>query len=159
MVKKRSYKIDDIDIKILNILQDNGRISNIELSSLVGISPSPCLRRLKALQDSGIIKSFNAKLDESFFGYNLIMFASITIDVSSEQQREEFESKLSEIEEIKEIYSLSLETDYLLKFLVSDWIEYKKTINSKVAKVPYIKKIRTTQITRVIKNIDKIDIL
>ena len=115
---KRTYKIDDIDVKILNALQENGRVSNIDLSEMVGISPSPCLRRLKSLQDNGIIKSFSAQLDEAFFGLNLIMFASLTIEVSSEAERDKFEDELKNIIEIKEVYALSLESDYLVKILV-----------------------------------------
>ncbi len=153
---KKTYKIDEIDIRILNALQDNGRISNIDLSEVAGISPSPCLRRLKSLQDNGIIKSFNAQLDESFFGLNLIMFASITIEVKSETDRTTFENELKNITEIKEAYALSLDTDYLIKMLVNDWIDYKRIINTKVAKLPFITKIRTTQINRVIKKDSKI---
>lgn len=147
----KRFKLDDIDIKILNNLQKDGRMSNIDLSHIVGISPSPCLRRLKSLQESGIIKSFHADLDEKFFGYNLTIFASVSIEVTSEIERDTFEKEISAIPEIREIYSLSLETDYLLKFLVQDFLDYKKVINTKVAKVPFIKKVRTTQITRVIK--------
>jgi len=155
---KRAYKIDAVDMKILNALQEDGRISNIDLSTIAGISPSPCLRRLRSLQESGIIKSFSANLDETFFGYNLIMFASVSIDVQTEKQREEFENAICEIEEIKEIYCLSLDSDYLLKFLITDWLEYKRVINTKLSKVPYVKKIRTTQITRVLKKDSKINI-
>lgn len=155
---KRAYKIDAVDVKILNSLQDDGRISNIDLSAIAGISPSPCLRRLRSLQESGIIKSFSANLDESFFGYNLIMFASVSIEVTTDAQREEFETAICLIDEIKEIYCLSLESDYLLKFLVNDWLAYKQVINTKLSKVPYLKKIRTTQITRVLKKDSKINI-
>jgi Lrp/AsnC family leucine-responsive transcriptional regulator len=155
---KRAYKIDAVDMKILNALQEDGRISNIDLSTIAGISPSPCLRRLRSLQESGIIKSFSANLDETFFGYNLIMFASVSIDVQTEKQREEFENAICEIGEIKEIYCLSLDSDYLLKFLITDWLEYKRVINTKLSKVPYVKKIRTTQITRVLKKDSKINI-
>jgi DNA-binding Lrp family transcriptional regulator len=155
---KRAYKIDAVDMKILNALQEDGRISNIDLSTIAGISPSPCLRRLRSLQESGIIKSFSANLDETFFGYNLIMFASVSIDVQTEKQREEFENAICEIGEIKEIYCLSLDSDYLLKFLITDWLEYKRVINTKLSKVPYLKKIRTTQITRVLKKDSKINI-
>ena len=158
IMAKRVYKLDNIDVKMLNTLQKDGRISNIDLSHLVGISPSPCLRRLKSLQDTGIIKGFYADLDNNFFGYNLIMFASISIEIKTEDEREVFENKLCEIPEIREIYALSMETDYLLKFVVKDWLEYKKVINTKVAKVPFIKKIRTTQITRVLKKDNGFDI-
>lgn len=148
---KRILKIDNIDIKILQNLQQDGRMSNIKLSEIVGISASPCLRRLTTLIKNDIIKGFYAELDEKFFGYNLTIFASISIEVNSESEREIFEKELTMIPEIREIYSLSLETDYLLKFLIQDFLDYKRIINSKVSRIPYIKKIRTTQITRVIK--------
>ncbi len=148
---KRSHKIDAIDIKIIRELQQNGRKSNIELSDAVGISPSPCLRRLKALQDNNIITGFYADVDEKFFNLNLTMFASISIEVNNEEEREIFENSLSAIPEVREIYALTLDTDYIFKLVVTDWMEYKKVINTKIAKVPFIKKIRTSATTRVIK--------
>lgn len=148
---KNTIKIDEIDIKILEVLQSNGRISNIELSNIVGISPSPCLRRLKSLQDNGVIKGYFADIEASVFNYNITMFASVSIDVKNESEKNAFETALANIPEIREIYALSLETDYLLKFKVKDWLDYKNIINTKVAKVPFLKRIRTTHITRVIK--------
>ena len=149
---KKIFKLDDIDIKILKILQTDGRISNIDLSEQVGISPSPCLRRLRTLKDQGIIKSYYADLDERFFGYNTTMFASITIAYASEKEKEQFEEELSKISAIREIYALAVETDYLIKMVVKDWYDYKHIVNTKIAKVPFIKKIRTTTILRTIKH-------
>ena len=150
-MSKKSLKIDNIDMKILHELQKNARISNVELSQIVGISPSPCLRRLKALQEKGIIKGFFTEINEAIFSYELTTFASIVIDIKSDTERELFEKSINEIEEVKEVYSLSLDSDYLIKILAKDWFDYKKILNSKISKVPFITKIKTTQISRVIK--------
>ncbi len=148
---KKIFKLDDIDVKILKILQKDGRISNIDLSEQVGISPSPCLRRLRTLNEQGIIKSYYADLDEKFFGYNTTMFASITIAFENEKEKDQFEEELSKISAVREIYALSVDTDYLIKMVVKDWYDYKFIVNTKIAKVPFIKKIRTTTILRKIK--------
>lgn len=149
---KKIFKLDDIDIKILKILQKDGRISNIDLSDQVGISPSPCLRRLRTLKEQGVIKSYYADLDERVFGFNTTMFASITIAFENEEEKEQFEAELSKITAVREIYALSVETDYLIKMVVKDWYDYKHIVNNKIAKVPFIKKIRTTTILRTIKH-------
>ncbi|MDR2008846.1 MAG: Lrp/AsnC family transcriptional regulator [Alphaproteobacteria bacterium] len=151
MVKKL-FKLDDVDIKILKILQTDGRISNIDLSERVGISPSPCLRRLRVLKEQGIIKNYYAELDEQFFGFNTTVFASVIIAYNNESEKEQFEDEISKISSVREIYALGSETEYLIKIIARDWYDYKHIVNTKIAKVPFIKKIRTTTILRTIKH-------
>ncbi|MFL1781366.1 Leucine-responsive regulatory protein [Candidatus Hepatincolaceae symbiont of Richtersius coronifer] len=149
MTKK--IKLDKIDLKILYHLQQNGRISNIELSNLVGISASPCLRRLKHLQDQKVIRGIHADLNPEVFGQEVLIFASISIEVKSEKEQDQFETELTKIKEIREIYSLSLQNDYLLKVITKSLNDYKILISTRISKVPFIKKIRTTQITKIVK--------
>ncbi len=155
---KKIFKLDDVDIGIIKILQNEGRISNIELSEKVGISPSPCLRRLKSLNTHGIIKGYYADVDEKLFGYTSTIFASISIEIANEAERDKFEEELANISVIREIYALSVETDYLIKMVVKDWYHYKHVVNTKIAKVPFIKKIRTTTIFRTVKKEHGFDI-
>ncbi|MDR0483769.1 MAG: Lrp/AsnC family transcriptional regulator [Alphaproteobacteria bacterium] len=150
MVKKL-FKLDDIDIRILKVIQNDGRISNIDLSEKVGISPSPCLRRLRTLKEQGIIKSYYTEIDEQFFGYNTTVFASVVIAYNNEAEKEQFEEELAKLSAVREIYALGSETEYLIKIIAKDWYDYKHIVNTKLAKVPFIKKIRTTTILRTIK--------
>lgn len=149
---KRKYKLDDIDIAILNNLQQNARISNIDLANTVGISASPCLRRVKNLIDSNIIENFKTTLNKNYFGYNLTIFASITIDKVTDEVKFLIEKELSLIDQIQEVYNLHTETDYLIKIIAKDITDYKSIIHDKIStKIPNIKSIRTTQIKQIIK--------
>lgn len=149
MAKK--YKLDEIDRKILNTLQSNGRISNIELSSIVGISPSPCLRRVKALEEEGFITGFYATLNYALFNYNLIVYASVVTKASNPKEFELFEQAITAIPNILEIYGLSNNTDYLIKIVAKDELDYHKLINESLGKVPFLSKVRTTKISKEIK--------
>ncbi|MGV3278597.1 Lrp/AsnC family transcriptional regulator [Rickettsiales bacterium LUAb2] len=148
----KKYKIDDIDLKILSCLAENGKMSNIELSEAVGISPSPCLRRVNILQNLGIIKGYHAEIDFSYLSYNLIVFASINISVANDDERLQFEKSLSEIKEVLEVYVLSSGTDYLIKVVVKDYADYKLVINTKLSRLSFLKNIRTTRINSVLKS-------
>lgn len=147
----KKYKIDSVDIKILEILAKNGRISNIELSNAVGISPSPCLRRVNILIEKGIIKGFYADIDFNYLGYTLVVFASINIDIKDDSEKEEFEKQLLATEEVLEVHTLGSGKDYLVKVLVKDYSDYKIVINTKLARLPFVKNIRTTRISSSIK--------
>jgi DNA-binding Lrp family transcriptional regulator len=153
---KREYKLDDIDLQILETLEANGRISNIDLANIVGITPSPCLRRLRALEINGIISNYFTQLNPLYFGYKITVFASLSIKAETPESRQLFENEISNINEITEIYSLSLPTDYLVKITTKTWEEYQILIKVKLLKIPYIAKIRTTQIERTIKKQNKL---
>lgn len=157
---KRKYKLDDIDIAILNTLQQNARISNIDLANIVGVSASPCLRRVKNLIDSNIIDSFQTNLNKVYFGYSLTVFASITIDQVSQEIKLLIERELALIEQVQEVYNLHTETDYLIKIIAKDIDDYKAIIHDRIStKIPNIKAIRTTQIKKIIKQDSSLKLL
>ena len=111
--------LDKIDLKILQVLQENGRLSNVELSERVALSPSPCLRRLKQLEDSGIIRRYAALLSPVSLGLGLQVMIRVTTDKSA-QARQEFEQAVQMWPEALGCFALTGEADYMLHAFFTD---------------------------------------
>ena len=110
---QQAVVLDKIDLKILQVLQENGRLSNVELSERVALSPSPCLRRLKQLEDNGIIRRYAALLSPMSLGLGLQVMIRVTTDKTA-QSRGEFESAVQTWSEVLGCFALTGESDYLL---------------------------------------------
>lgn len=110
---QQAVVLDKIDLKILQVLQENGRLSNVELSERVALSPSPCLRRLKQLEDNGIIRLYAALLSPMSLGLGLQVMIRVTTDKSA-QARGEFEGAVRTWSEVLSCFALTGESDYLL---------------------------------------------
>lgn len=111
--------LDKTDLKILQVLQENGRLSNVELSERVALSPSPCLRRLKQLEESGIIRAYAALLSPAQLDLGLQVIISVSINKSA-QAREEFSQAVQTWTPVLSCYALTGETDYLLHAFFKD---------------------------------------
>lgn len=118
-------KLDRIDIKILNELQKNGRISNVELAELVNLSPSPCLMRVKKLQAEGYIQGYSAQIDVSKLGQTLTVFTEITLRNHRHTDFARFLSVVEKTDQIIECHLVSGGYDYLLKFVTAGIEEYQ----------------------------------
>ena len=112
MIKK---ELDGIDLKILRILQDEGRISNLDLSKKIGMSPPPTLRRVRDLEKNGFIDGFRANLDPSKLGYDLTAWIFISLKNQNEESLSTFEKLVWGWETIRECYMLNGEVDFILK--------------------------------------------
>ena len=108
-------QLDAIDWRILKELQRQGRMTNVDLSERVGITPPPCLRRVKALEQAGIIAGYFAQLDERMVGFDLIAFAMVGLHSQAEPDLRAFENRLLTWPIVRESYMLSGEWDYILK--------------------------------------------
>lgn len=146
------FRLDFIDYKIMHLLQLDARMSNIDLSSHVGVSPSPCLRRVRALEHHGYIQSYHAKLHAATLGYGATIFASIRIEVADDSQRNTFESALASTPEVIAIYALGTDTDYLCKIVAPDYQHYKIFVVQHLSKIPFVKQVKSTHIQRTIKD-------
>ena len=111
--------LDKTDLKILQVLQENGRLTNVELSERVALSPSPCLRRLKQLEDAGIIRQYAALLEPVAVKLGLQAFIRVSID-KSKSAREAFAESVREWPEVLSCFALTGETDYLLHAFFTD---------------------------------------
>ena len=105
--------LDKIDLKILQVLQENGRLTNVELSERVALSPSPCLRRLKQLEDAGVIQRYAALLSPAAIELGLLAFIRVTL-IKAGGGREKFDEAVQGWQEILSCFALTGETDYML---------------------------------------------
>jgi len=122
------HKLDKIDLNILSVLQDNGRIKNIDLADKVALSPSPCLQRVKRLEQMGFIKSYKAVIELNKIVETIQVFTQITIAVHTLEDHSYFEKEIVKIPEVIECYLASGGYDYLVKFVCSSIIHYQNTI-------------------------------
>ena len=115
--------LDKTDLKILQVLQENGRLSKVELSEKVALSPSPCLRRLKQLEDAGIIQKYAAQLSPVSLGLGLQAFIRVSIS-KAKDAREDFSESVRAWPEVLSCFALTGETDYLLHFVLDTLLSH-----------------------------------
>lgn len=136
--------LDDIDRKILAVLQADGRISLADLSAKVGLSPSPCLRRIRALERDGIISRYVAVLDQDKVGLPVSVFVSIKLESQREQALERFNKAIAKWPEVLEGYLMTGPRDYLLRVVVADLSAYERFLKQKLTKVDGIASIESS---------------
>lgn len=122
-------QIDDIDRSILNKLQKNGRLSNVQLATEVGLSESACLRRVKLLEESGIIDRYVMLINQSAIGKPGNVFVRVTLDGQQREKLAEFEAEISKVAEVMECYLMSGDFDYLLRVITRDNDDYVRVHN------------------------------
>lgn len=144
----RRVKLDKIDRKILRDLQANGRITNVELSKNAGISAPPCLRRVRALEDAGLINGYFAKLDSVKLGYGLTVFALIKLVSQSEADLKAFEEKCDSLRMVRECHMLSGEVDYLLRIVAEDWDAYQNFLTKELTALSNVTSVKTMPMVR-----------
>jgi len=151
-----SMKLDDIDKKILNILQENGRITNAQLAQEVGLSPPPMLERVKKLEKNGIIKQYVAKLDLAKVDKSTMVFVSLSLARHRIKSIDLVNQEILRLPEVLECYHIAGEQDYLLKIVVKDVQEYEQFILKKLAQISAISKIKSYVVLSTVKSDTKI---
>ena len=139
----QSIVLDRIDRNILIQLQINGRISNVELAKRVGLSPTPCLERVKRLEKQRVIKSYTALLDPEQLNASLLVYVEIRLTRSSADVFDRFNEAVNQLDDILECHLVSGDFDYLLKTRVADMSTYRKVLNQTLLQLPDIKDSRT----------------
>jgi Lrp/AsnC family transcriptional regulator, leucine-responsive regulatory protein len=137
-------KLDPIDIRILNELQNDSSHTNVELAKRVHLSPSPCLMRVKALKDKGVIRNYVALADPKVLGLGLNVFISISLKEQSKKALGEFEQRISEHDEVMECYLMTGDSDYLIRVAVADIDALEKFILEQLTPIAGIEKIRSS---------------
>jgi Lrp/AsnC family leucine-responsive transcriptional regulator len=130
--------VDKTDLKILKILQQDGRITNLQLSTDVGLSPAPTLERVKKLERAGVIKSYHAELDAGIMGMGIQAFMMVSLAINKNNAIEKFESKIADIPEIVDCFHLTGMADYLLRIMVTDIQAYDILIREKLSMIEEI---------------------
>jgi DNA-binding Lrp family transcriptional regulator len=136
-------RLDDIDWKILKELQDDGRITNVELSRRVGISAPPCLRRVRALEEAGFIKGYRALLDEKSLGYEVTVFAMVHLSSQAEADLKRFEDFVRKEPLVRECWMLSGEIDFVLKCVAPDLKTFQAFV-AELTAAPHVRNVKTS---------------
>lgn len=144
-------KLDTIDRKILEVLRDDGRITNVALAAIVGISAPPCLRRVRALEEAGYIRGYHADLNAEQLGYSLTVFAWIGLDSQHESDLEAFEARVRDWPMVRECHMLTGEADFVLKIVATDWDNYQTFLTRQLTPAPNVASVKTAPVLRVSK--------
>lgn len=135
--------LDAIDRRMLAVLQEDGRITNQELSERVGLSPTPCLRRLKRLEESGVIQSYSAIVDPKAYGLPFSVFVSVRLVQQTQENIAEFEKAVEGWSEVSECYLMTGTQDYLLRVLTDGIDGYDRFLKQKVTRLKCIHSIQS----------------
>ena len=136
-------KLDRIDRKILVELQKDGRLSNVELAKRVGLSPTPCLERVRKLELDKFILSYNARVDPNKVGAALLVFVEITLSKTSPEDFDEFSKAVQKSDEILECHLVSGSFDFLLKTRVANMAAYRELLGETLLRLPSVRESRT----------------
>ncbi len=137
-------ELDPIDLRILTALQRNSNLTNVELSAQVHLSPSPCLARVRALEERGVIDRYVALLDPLALGLNVSVFIQISLEKQTKDALDIFESAIRERPEVMECYLMSGDADYLLRVVVKDVQALERLIIDKLTPISVVAKIRSS---------------
>ncbi|MGA7981486.1 MAG: Lrp/AsnC family transcriptional regulator [Chromatiaceae bacterium] len=142
-------KLDRYDRRILEILQEDGRISNQDLAERIGLSPSPCLRRVRALEEAGIITGYRALLDAQKLGFNLVALISISMDRHTPERFARFDAAIAAIPEVLECLLITgRDADYQLKVIVRDMEGYQDLLLNKITRIQGVSGVHSSFVLR-----------
>jgi DNA-binding Lrp family transcriptional regulator len=147
----RRIKLDAIDRRILRNLQEEGRITNVELARRVGISAPPCLRRVRALEEAGVVRGYHAELTPEALGYGVTVFAQVGLGSQAESDLQAFERLVRSWPEVREAHMLAGETDFLLKIVAADWDSYQRFLSARLTSAPNVAHVKSALTLRVSK--------
>ena len=136
--------LDVIDYRILARLQDNARISNSDLAREIGLSPSPCLRRVRDLENSGAIKGYAALLEPAVVGLPVSVFVQVTLERQVETALEDFERTVLARPEVMECYLMTGDADYMMRIVVADVRAYEKFLKEHLTRAPGVASINSS---------------
>ena len=147
-------KLDRYDRQMLEILQEDGRISNQDLADRIGLSPSPCLRRLRALEDAGIVTGYQALLNAKALGYSLMALIYISMDMHTPERFENFEQQIRQVSEVLECLLITgQDADYQLKVVVRDMDAFQELLLNRITRIQGVTGVHSSFVLR--KVIDK----
>jgi len=148
--------LDKTDFQILKLLQENGRITNLQLSSEIGLSPAPTLERVRKLEQSGLVKSYHAVVDEEKLGFGIKAFMLVNITSHQSDYISKFAEQVNQIEEIVECYHITGSSDFMLKIMVKSIKDYESLVVNRIAKIEQMRNLKTMMIMSTIKNTNSV---
>lgn len=137
-------KLDDIDLRILETLQEDGRITNVDLAEKVGITAPPCLRRVRALEEAGFIRGYHADLNADAMGFGLTVFAMVGLHSQAESDLKAFEELVASWPLVRETYMLNGEIDFILKIVARDLAQFQSFLTTHLTPAPNVDSVKTS---------------
>ncbi len=136
--------VDAIDRVILRNLQDEGRITNVELAERAGLTAPPCLRRVRALEEAGAIRGYHANLDAETLGYAITVFAMVSLKSQAEADLRAFEEHVAALPQVRECHMLNGEIDFMLKVVAHDLQEFQRFLTRELTPAPNVASVKTS---------------
>lgn len=141
-------RFDALDRAILARLQANGRMTNVDLAQSIGLTAPPCLRRVRALEDAGIIRGYSADLDPHALGYGVTIFAMVSLRSQAEEDLRAFERHVDALPEVRECYMLNGEIDFMLKIVARDLPDFQRWLTTRLTTAPNVASVKTAPAIR-----------
>ena len=151
--------LDQIDRRLLAELQDEGRMTNVDLAQRVGLTAPPCLRRVRALEEGGVIKGYHAELDGAKLGYTITVFALVSLKSQAEEALRQFEDHMKGLPEVRECHMLNGEIDFILKIVSRDLQSFQEFLTSKLTPAPNVASVKTSLTIRTAKQLPGVPLL
>lgn len=148
----KEVKLDKLDLKILRIMQDNSKITNLDLSKKIGLSPAPTLERVKKLENTGVIRSYHASVDPQIIGLSVKTFVLVSLAWQKENALKNFMDKVKSIQEITECYIITGEADFLMKLVCKDIPTYEQLLFKTLSQIEEIERLKTLMTLSTIKD-------
>ena len=137
-------ELDRTDYRILHHIQNNARMSNVDLADAIGLSPAPCLRRVKALEQAGVIKRYAGIVDAGAVGLPISIFINISLERQERSKLEDFEASIRSNPEVMECYLMSGSSDYLVRIVVPDLQSFERFLADKLTRIPGVANIQSS---------------
>jgi len=149
--KQESERLDDIDIRLLERLQVDARITNVALAEHAHLSPAPCLRRVRDLETAGVIRGYVALLDPEAVGLDVSVFIQVSLEKQVDTALRTFEQTIAEYPEVMECYLMTGDSDYLLRVVAADLKTLQHFIVERLARIPNVSNIRSSMTLKQVK--------
>ncbi|NDW47985.1 Lrp/AsnC family transcriptional regulator [Ruegeria sp. PrR005] len=143
-----AHRLDEIDRKILAELQADGRMTNVELAKRVGISAPPCLRRVRALEEQGLIRGYHAEVNARELGFEVQVFAMVGLESQAEVELNAFEERCRNWPLVRECHMLNGEVDFMLKCVAPDLSSFQSFLTGQLLSTPNVASVKTSLVIR-----------
>jgi DNA-binding Lrp family transcriptional regulator len=150
--RQTRIKLDRIDRRILSDLQDSGRMTNVELAKNAGISAPPCLRRVRNLEEMGLIKGYYTKVDEAALGYPVTIIALVKLNSVGDAELKKFEEQINAWPLVRESYMMTGEHDFMMRIVAQDWDAYQQFLTNQLLKSANVATVKSSLTVRVTKS-------
>lgn len=144
----KHVKLDKTDLKILKELQNNGRITNVDLAKVAEISAPPCLRRVRTLEESGYIRGYHADVAADKLGYGITIFVQVSLTNHAESDLNNFAKHMEGLSQVRECYLLTGDCDFILKVVAEDWEAFQKFLTNMLGGVSNIQHVKSAPVMK-----------